>query len=88
MPLSSAVGKSVEETLTLAQSEDNKTLLRRQTEQAKSLGIFGSPTFVVAGDLFWGDDRLEDALDYAIPGTVSRSAPGPSYPKRRPKPLG
>jgi len=40
---------------------DNKQALRLQTEKAKALGIFGSPTFVVADELFWGDDRLEDA---------------------------
>lgn len=32
------------------------------TEEAKAAGIFGSPSFVVDGELFWGDDRLEDAL--------------------------
>jgi 2-hydroxychromene-2-carboxylate isomerase len=48
----------------MAQSDDNKTGLRQQTEQAKALGIFGSPTFVVGNELFWGDDRLEDALDF------------------------
>ncbi|TIU75883.1 MAG: 2-hydroxychromene-2-carboxylate isomerase, partial [Mesorhizobium sp.] len=31
-------------------------------EQAKALGIFGSPSFVFDGELFWGDDRLEDAM--------------------------
>jgi len=36
------------------------------TSRARTLGIFGSPTFVVHGhELFWGDDRLEDALDYS-----------------------
>ena len=38
--------------------------LRAQTEEAQRLGIFGAPSFVVAGELFWGDDRLEDALDW------------------------
>jgi 2-hydroxychromene-2-carboxylate isomerase len=33
-----------------------------ETETARSLGIFGSPTFVVGAVIFWGDDRLEDAL--------------------------
>jgi 2-hydroxychromene-2-carboxylate isomerase len=33
-----------------------------ETETARSLGIFGSPTFVVGAEIFWGDDRLEDAL--------------------------
>jgi 2-hydroxychromene-2-carboxylate isomerase len=59
-----AVRKNVGDILAIAQSEDNKAGLRRQTEQAKSLGIFGSPTFIVSDELFWGDDRLEDALDF------------------------
>ena len=35
---------------------------QRDTEEAKALGVFGSPTFVVDGEVFWGDDRLEDAV--------------------------
>ena len=37
----------------------------RVYEVARELGIFGSPTFHVAGEIFWGDDRLEDALRWA-----------------------
>lgn len=33
--------------------------LRRMTEGAIDLGVFGVPTFVVDGELFWGHDRLE-----------------------------
>ena len=36
-----------------------------QTAMARSLGIFGAPTFMVSGEMFWGDDRLEDALEFA-----------------------
>src|SRR6478736_1366825 len=32
--------------------------------EAKVLGIFGSPTFAVGGELFWGDDRLDDAVKW------------------------
>jgi 2-hydroxychromene-2-carboxylate isomerase len=32
------------------------------TDRARQLGVFGSPTFVVGQEIFWGDDRLEDAL--------------------------
>ena len=46
----------------------NKTLLRVNTERASELGIFGAPSFVVGEELFWGDDRLEDALDLALYG--------------------
>ena len=48
-----------------AQSPDNKGLLREQTRRAGELGIFGAPSFVVGGELFWGNDRLEDALTWA-----------------------
>lgn len=44
---------------------DAKEALRAQTAAARQLGIFGAPTFIVGGELFWGDDRLEDALEFA-----------------------
>jgi 2-hydroxychromene-2-carboxylate isomerase len=59
------VGQHADSIISTAQSDDNRKGLRRQTEQAKALGIFGSPTFVVGNELFWGDDRLEDALDFS-----------------------
>lgn len=48
-----------------ALSEANKSRLREQTETALRLGIFGAPTFFAHGEMFWGNDRLEDALEYA-----------------------
>lgn len=50
--------------LSLADSDRVKQGLRERTEQARSLGIFGAPSFVAAGELFWGDDRLEEACDH------------------------
>jgi len=36
------------------------------TDAARALGIFGSPTFVHGGkEFFWGDDRLEEAIAWA-----------------------
>ena len=53
----------------LAQSDEVKTALRASTEEAQALGIFGAPTFVTADkELFWGNDRLEAALDWAVQG--------------------
>jgi len=46
-----------------AQSDANKLKLREQTERAKAKGIFGAPTFFVGDEMFWGDDRLDDALE-------------------------
>ncbi|MBK8176518.1 MAG: 2-hydroxychromene-2-carboxylate isomerase [Rhodospirillales bacterium] len=49
-----------------AQSYDAKARLRARTEEAQRAGLFGAPSFVVAGELFWGNDRLEAALDWAV----------------------
>jgi 2-hydroxychromene-2-carboxylate isomerase len=38
-----------------------KQALRRATDTAGELGVIGVPTLAVDGQLFWGDDRLEDA---------------------------
>lgn len=45
-----------------ATAPESKKRLRRQTEAARGLGIFGSPTFVAGGELFWGNERLAAAL--------------------------
>lgn len=56
-----------------------KDALRERTEQAMELGIFGAPTIVADGDLFWGDDRLEEAITAALiaPQTEEETAPEP-----------
>jgi len=48
-----------------AQTTESNALLRAQTEKAKSLGIFGAPSFLIGEELFWGNDRLEEALAWA-----------------------
>jgi len=50
-----------------AQGDDIKARLREQTSEARARGIFGAPTFFVGDEMFWGDDRLEDALEFAVP---------------------
>ena len=49
-----------------AQSDDNKRRLRRSVEEAMARGFFGAPSFTVGDELFWGGDRLEQALDWAV----------------------
>ena len=51
-----------------AHEPGNRRRLREQTRQAAGLGIFGVPSFVVGDELFWGDDRLDDALTWASGG--------------------
>ncbi len=58
------VGQPAAPLLARAESELAKQGLRAQTEEAQRLGIFGAPSFIVGNELFWGDDRLEDALDW------------------------
>jgi 2-hydroxychromene-2-carboxylate isomerase len=53
------------ELLAAAESEDTKLRLREQTEAARERGIFGAPTFFVGSEMFWGNDRLDDALSVA-----------------------
>lgn len=52
-----------------ATAEPNKLALRRQTEQATERGLFGAPSFITPdGEMFWGNDRLEDALAWVVDG--------------------
>jgi 2-hydroxychromene-2-carboxylate isomerase len=52
------MGLDGKELLGKAQSEETKQRLRLQTERAIAAGIFGVPSFVVDGEIFWGNDRL------------------------------
>ncbi len=51
--------------LAAAQSPETKDALRRRTDEAIAKGIYGAPSFIVGQELFWGDDRLEQALRWA-----------------------
>jgi len=46
----------------VVESAKSEAIGEQATEEAKSLGVFGSPTFVVDGEVFWGDDRVDDAI--------------------------
>lgn len=54
--------------LTAAQGDENKQRLRTQTEEASRRGLFGAPTFMVNDQMFWGNDRMEDAITFAAAG--------------------
>ncbi len=59
------LGLPAADLLDQAQTEPTKALLREQTEQARVREIFGAPTFFVGTEMFWGNDRLDDALLFA-----------------------
>jgi len=43
----------------LAEAEAVKDQLRQNTDRAVERGVFGAPTFFVANEMFWGNDRLD-----------------------------
>ena len=61
-------GFSVEDIMSMVQSDVVKQKLITETEQAILRGIFGAPTFFVGDEMYWGQDRLhfvEQALNKA-----------------------
>lgn len=61
-----SLGRDAGAVMTKAASAETAARVEAQTDAARQLGIFGSPTFAVGTEIFWGDDRLEDALDWAV----------------------
>ena len=61
-----ALGLPAGDLIAQAQSEPVKRKLRENTGAAQALGVFGAPTFFARGEMFWGNDRLDDALDFAV----------------------
>jgi 2-hydroxychromene-2-carboxylate isomerase len=59
-------GLDADAMLAAAQTPENKAALRANIEHARALGVYGAPSFITAsGELFWGNDRLEQALVWA-----------------------
>nr|WP_315248958.1 2-hydroxychromene-2-carboxylate isomerase [uncultured Duganella sp.] len=63
-----SIGLDAAALLAAAQSADNKARLRARNDEARELRIFGAPTFLVGTEMYWGNDRLADALTLATLG--------------------
>jgi len=61
----SQVGQTPAEIMKAAQAQETKDAFRVQNERAVALGLVGAPSYAVDGEVFWGGDRLEAALDWA-----------------------
>lgn len=61
----SDMGHDPEDVLARATTPENKKALMDETQKAFDKKIFGVPTFFVGDEIFWGDDRLEQALEAA-----------------------
>ena len=56
------IGLDSDNVIKQAQKDEIDQKYLKNTEMAKNKGIFGSPTFIVENEVFWGDDRCEDAI--------------------------
>jgi len=53
-----------DEVLKKVNSPEIQAIYQKNTSNAFQSGVFGSPTFIYEGEVFWGDDRLEDCIKW------------------------
>ena len=70
VPVLTDIGLPAADILDQAESGPVKGRLRAQTDEARQRGIFGVPTFFVGPEMFWGNDRLDDAMLVAAGGKI------------------
>jgi 2-hydroxychromene-2-carboxylate isomerase len=76
LAVGTAVGLDAKDLSHALAAQEVRQRLREATDAALALGVRGVPTVVVGGELFWGDDRLEEAA--AAAGAVAPSGGGPA----------
>ena len=59
------MGLNMQSVIDAASSSEIKQIYERNTSDAELAGVFGAPSFEVKGEIFWGDDRLEDAIRFS-----------------------
>ena len=64
------IGQDPNRVVPLAHSDGVGTAYVAATDEARKLNIFGAPTFAVRGEIFWGDDRLDDAIEWHRSGKL------------------
>ena len=58
------LGKNFVQVIDKSQEKAIADEYNHNTEEALNKGIFGAPSFCVENEIFWGDDRLEDAIEF------------------------
>lgn len=61
----SKLSLNFDEIVTRANEEEVLKQYESNTSEAQQLGIFGAPSFTIGKEIFWGDDRLEDAIRFS-----------------------
>ncbi len=59
------LGHDPQSVLARAEADEVTKRIDSEVAEARRLGLFGSPHFIVGDEVFWGDDRLEEALAWA-----------------------
>ncbi len=54
-----------DEIINSAKNKEIQSKYELNTDSARNNKIFGSPSFIVKNEVFWGDDRMEDAIKWA-----------------------
>ena len=54
-----------EKVISNAKSSDIENQYLNNTKSARENKVFGSPSFIVNSEIFWGDDRMEDAITWS-----------------------
>lgn len=60
------LGQDARAVIDAAQAPANKDVLKALTKDAADRGVFGAPTMTVGEELFWGNDRLDAAIAWAL----------------------
>ena len=60
-----ALNVDPDKAIAAANAPENKAKLKGQTDEAIARSLFGAPSFTVGDELFWGNDRLEEAIAWA-----------------------
>jgi 2-hydroxychromene-2-carboxylate isomerase len=69
-PLIEALGRNANRTMAKAQGAANKERLKAECARAAEIGVFGAPSLAAGdGELFWGNDRLEEGLEWELTRT-------------------
>jgi 2-hydroxychromene-2-carboxylate isomerase len=69
------LGQPADEVIGRALGPERRGFLRANTERAVEVGIFGSPNCLVDGELFWGEEVLEDAIAWALERSGGENRP-------------
>lgn len=71
-----AAGFDPDKILDAARSADVEAAYAANFDRAKAEGVFGSPSYVLDGEVFWGQDRLDMLENALASGRAPFAAPG------------